>query len=472
MPEIPGSIWRRPDMLAALRARDIAQVLQLVRQYAGASQTTIGSMIGMSHGKVSDIMSGNQQVTAFEVFERIADGLDFPDSARVALGLAPRAALAIPAQDGPRTGTPGSVVPPRSVEAIQRGEDESTVRRREFVGLAGAALFGAVLSDNGPAAEPARDIEDLAAALTEYPAPAPTAPALAPLAAMVTQAKQDYQACRYGDVLTVLPSLLRSLRAACTALVGDDRLKAHALSAEAHHVAASIMLKQEDKGLAWLAADRSVQAAHLSEIPLMIGSSARIVTHALMDGGHHRAAAGNASTAAQRMDASLSQPSDNDLSVYGALLLRGAIAAAQHGNRHTTAELLDEAEQAGRRLGHEGNHMWTAFGPNNVLCHRVNAALTMGDAGTAIDYARRVDIDALPINERKAALLLDTARAFLMWGKHERALHVLRAAGQIAPEEITGRPATRRLVGDLVTTAPVSVRREAREFADALGVSA
>ncbi|SPL99955.1 unnamed protein product [[Actinomadura] parvosata subsp. kistnae] len=45
--------------------------------------------------------------------------------------------------------------------------------------------------------------------------------------------------------------------------------------------------------------------------------------------------------------------------------------------------------------------MWTAFGPNNVLCHRVHIALRLGDAGTAIDYARQVDLDLLPINERK-----------------------------------------------------------------------
>ncbi|WP_405142471.1 hypothetical protein OG589_34660 [Sphaerisporangium sp. NBC_01403] len=204
----------------------------------------------------------------------------------------------------------------------------------------------------------------------------------------------------------------------------------------------------------------------------MIGSSARIITRALMDGKHHRAAITTASTAAQRMDTDLTQPSDNDLSVYGSLLLSGAVAAAQTGNRHTAAELLDEAGQAGRRLGHDGNHMWTAFGPNNVLCHRVNIALTMGDAGTAVDYARQVNIDALPINERKATLLLDTARAFLTWNKHDQALYVLRAAGEIAPEEITARPATLRLVRDLLATAPITVRRETREYAESLGVSA
>ncbi|MFG3441287.1 hypothetical protein ACGF0J_28925 [Nonomuraea sp. NPDC047897] len=91
-----------------------------------------------------------------------------------------------------------------------------------------------------------------------------------------------------------LPVLLRRLRAACACLHGDERLLAHALCAEAYHVTASLLLKQEDKGLAWLAADRSVQAANASQSPLMIGSSSRIITHALIDGGHHRAATDNA----------------------------------------------------------------------------------------------------------------------------------------------------------------------------------
>ncbi|GAA1622695.1 hypothetical protein GCM10009733_019170 [Nonomuraea maheshkhaliensis] len=86
--------------------------------------------------------------------------------------------------------------------------------------------------------------------------------------------------------------------------------------------------------------------------------------------------------------------------------------------------------------------------------------------------ARDVELDQLPINERKAALLLDTARAFLMWNHHDKALNILRAAGEIAPEEITGRPAALRLVRDILATAPICVRREAREYAATLGVIA
>ncbi|GIH72569.1 helix-turn-helix domain-containing protein [Sphaerimonospora thailandensis] len=364
------------------------------------------------------------------------------------------------------------IISPHAMNLVESGRDEDSMQRREFVGLAGAALFSAVVGQPDKAHHIQSDVEALATALVDYSAPLDGATDLRALAASVTAAKQNYQACRYSQVAAALPSLLHKIRTACTVLTGDERLRAYALSAEAHHVAASILLKQEDKGLAWLAADRSVQAAHTSGNPLMIGSSARIITHALMDDGHHRAATDMASTAAQRLDADLSHPSPDDLSVYGTLLLRGAVAAALHANRHTAAELLDEAEQAGRRLGHDGNYMWTAFGPNNVLCHRVNIALRLGDAGTAIENARKIDINALTINERKATVLLDTSRAFLAWGKHDRALYILRAAGDIAPEEITGRPATLRLVRDILATAPVSVRREAREYAESLGVSA
>ncbi|MEW9554545.1 XRE family transcriptional regulator [Nonomuraea sp. NPDC050783] len=359
-----------------------------------------------------------------------------------------------------------------SVDLAALGEDENDVRRREFVGLTGAALFNAVLGPSESVTDPAGSVERLAAILVDHSAPADGPVDLKALTTAVATAKQDYQACRYSQVTATLPELLRTLRTACTTLDGDALLRAQALAAEAYHVAASILLKQEDKGLAWLAADRSVQAAHASQSPLMIGSSARIITHALMDGGHHTAATDTARTAAIRMDVDLTAPSPDELSIYGSLLLRGAIAATHSGNRHTIAELLDEATEAGRRLGHEGNHRWTAFGPNNVLCHRVNVALRLGDAGTAIDYARQVEIDQLPINERKATLLLDTSRAFLMRSQHDKALHILRAAGDLAPEEVTGRAAAHRLVRDILATAPISVRREAREYAASLGVSA
>src|SRR5260370_18663662 len=50
--------------------------------------------LGERHkAKVSDLERGVGEVKHLAVFEQIADGLNFPDSARMALGLAPRSSV-------------------------------------------------------------------------------------------------------------------------------------------------------------------------------------------------------------------------------------------------------------------------------------------------------------------------------------------------------------------------------------------
>jgi hypothetical protein len=75
---IPASLWQRAEMTEALRRRDIGQVFQLVRQFAGLSQTRLAIACDMSQPKISGIMRGATRVEALEVFERIADGLACP----------------------------------------------------------------------------------------------------------------------------------------------------------------------------------------------------------------------------------------------------------------------------------------------------------------------------------------------------------------------------------------------------------
>jgi hypothetical protein len=101
----------------------------------------------------------------------------------------------------------------------------------------------------------------------------------------------------------------------------------------------------------------------------------------------------------------------------------------------------------------------------------VNIAVTLGDAGTAVDVARGIDLSTVVVTERKASLLVDTARAFLQWGKHEKAYIAIRAAEEAAHEEVAGRPSVHRLIRELITSAPPSVRREAEEFATQIGVA-
>ena len=179
--EIPATLWQRAAMTEALSNRDMGRVFQLVRKYAGASQTQLAIACGMTQGKISDIMRDRQRVTALEVFERIADGLNMPDPARTTLGLAPaiqppgadtaasqhaqRSAILIPPRDAPPAMGRLPVRGPSTVDLP--GGEEDPVRRRTFVSLTGASLFGAVLASTGPGG-PGDAVEAFAAVLAGY----------------------------------------------------------------------------------------------------------------------------------------------------------------------------------------------------------------------------------------------------------------------------------------------------------------
>jgi transcriptional regulator with XRE-family HTH domain len=466
---IPGSFWRRADVQDALRARAIGPLFCLLRQFTGASQTQIGIACCMSQGKVSQIMRDVTRVESLAVLERIADGLSVPDPARMTLGLAPRSTAVVETSAEHAAGPVPPALAPADSDAALAGfgitpgaaawqEEDDTVQRRTFVSLAGASLVKVLVGDEMGGSSPANAA-----------APAPELD-IALLAAAVGNARRQYQACHYSALLQRLPVLLGQLDTACCALAGDAGLRACALAADAYHVAAGLLLKLGDQGLAQLAADRSMRAARASQDPLTVAASARIVTHALMSGGHLAAAVSIARLHATRLDRDVSRHANESLSVYGSLLLRGAVAAAQDDQRGTANDLLGEASRAGSYVGTDGNLRGTAFGPANVRLHEVSVAVTLGDAGTAIEIARDIDPAAFMVTERKAALLIDVTRAYLQWGKYESAYRCLRAADQIAHEELTSRPATRRLADELALAAPPSIQREARQFATHIGV--
>jgi transcriptional regulator with XRE-family HTH domain len=345
---VPASLWQRPDTLDALRSRNMRRLFHLLRQYAGASQTRIGIACGLTQGKVSAIMSGNHRVVTLDVFERIADGLGMPLQARLALGLAPlaldlRSAMAIPPRDGPGPQPPSPAPSALIVDFPSPDEVEDPVRRRTFTRLAGVSVVGAILADTAAGTRPLWGAEAFATALvTPESVPAAAQPTDLPtLATAVANTKRAYQSCQYTEVMSQIPTLLPILQATRDHLDGDNRLRAYALSADAYHVVASVLLKLDDHGLAWLAADRSMRAATLSQDPLAVGTSARIITHALMADSHFGAATTVASTYAQRLAADTRNSTSESLSVYGSLLLRGALAAAHAEDRDGSMTLLD-----------------------------------------------------------------------------------------------------------------------------------
>lgn len=338
-----------------------------------------------------------------------------------------------------------------------RSGSDGDVRRRDL--LRRAAMGVAAL----PGVAPLLD-----ALISPRPTNAPLS--VAQLARDVAAAKCAYQACRYEHVLDQLVTLLPALETTRASTDGDQRAQVEILAADLYHTVGSVLLKVGDPQMALIAAERSARAAAASHDPVASATSARIMTHALSSNGHNDQAVALVGQAASALEQDNRLASVEAVAVYGALVLRGAVAAARRDDRDTAYAMLDEASRAAARLGYDGNDRWTGFGATNVLLHRVNVALTLGDAGTAIAIARTVPLDKVTLAERKAALFVDVARAYTQWGRYEQGLTALRTAYDVAPEEVRCRPAVQRIAGDLASRAKGSVYAAVVDFAQDTGI--
>ncbi|WP_150236410.1 helix-turn-helix domain-containing protein [Nocardiopsis quinghaiensis] len=325
-----------------------------------------------------------------------------------------------------------------------------------------------------PSADFMLNLDELASALTPHAVPpsASTPPfSLAELAQETRQAKADYQGCRYAAVSRRIPRLLNALEQHDPGHDDAVRQRLHHIQADAYHVAASVLLKCDERGLAWLAADRSFRAAEATHDPVLIGSSTRVYVRALMRERRYRTAVDLAASGAERVHRQTHPFTSASLSVYGSLLLSGAAAAAKREDRDSSLSLLTEAQEAARRLGGDHNHRWTAFGPTNVLLHRVSTAVDLGDAGRAVEQARRIQPEHVRLAERRVVLHVDTARALTQWGKLREAYTELTAAENLAPEELKERPVAHHLIEELSARSSGHLKRGLTQLADRVGVA-
>ncbi|MGW2701556.1 helix-turn-helix domain-containing protein [Streptomyces sp. NPDC001340] len=145
----------RDDLKRALAEHDFAAAFALMKKWGGLSQNRIASACQLTPGKVSTIISGQQQVTSFDVICRIADGLRIPGHM---VGLAGRpweARPDVPDQPTPTPATRLSVddapwLPAQTVHLAGDVTRSDLVmdRRAATRALAGAALSGAALLDS------------------------------------------------------------------------------------------------------------------------------------------------------------------------------------------------------------------------------------------------------------------------------------------------------------------------------------
>ncbi|HEX8628377.1 MAG TPA: helix-turn-helix domain-containing protein [Catenuloplanes sp.] len=301
-------------------------------------------------------------------------------------------------------------------------------------------------------------------------------PPLAEMRKAVSHAWLTYQHAKYGVLARALPKLLREAQAADSAHApGNDGRDAAHLLGQVYQIASSALRKLGEHELAWLAADRSIAVSQRAGDHLLAGIASYRVGSSLLALGRARpalevnvnianrlagGAPGEKSTTAER------------LSVYGMLLLNGAMAAARIGDSATVRDLVNGAEEAANALGGDYNHYWTCFGPTNVQLHRAAAAVELGDGRTAVETHQRINLEgfAALLPERRAHHFLDIARGYTQIGDIDKASEMLLEGDRLAPSEIRCRPLAHEVLSDVLRRTRGAPPAAISELAEHMGV--
>lgn len=254
----------------------------------------------------------------------------------------------------------------------------------------------------------------------------------------VDAAGAAYQAAEYAK-LSALPATIAAAQQLVGTTKGADEVRVWRALARANLVASKLAVKRGDAVLASLTADRaSTWAARLCD-PVLISAAAYQLTCALTRSRDLADAERVAMTAHDSLARHSLSATAAALSVRGALLLQAAIVAALQGD-HATARLrLRGADDLATQVGVDGNEVWTAFGPTNVLLHRLGVAIALGEHARAIQVGRHIDTTTMPaaLRSRRAQVHLDLAAAHgrIRTGAAQAVLHLLEAE-RLAPQVI------------------------------------
>ena len=327
-----------------------------------------------------------------------------------------------------------------------------------------------------PNGDPAADgLDDVRRFFTRYDhllgVEPPPAVSLKEMRSSIASAHKTYQAARYEEVIAQLPAVLGAVESVHRR-PADDRREVLLGHVSAYVVAAKLLTKVGTTDLAMLAADRAATSATEVDSASARGMAAYQVACALSRGERSDEAEHIAVSMAEQLQSGARSDRPTQVSLAGALWLIAAVIAARRTDRDDAWERLDRAESLAGLLGEDANHAWTAFGPTNVLLHRVSVATELGDAGEALRLAADVDPAELPegLTSRRAQVHLDLAWAQAQRKRDaEATLHILEAE-RTAPEAVRYNVIVRELVREMLARAGRTQTSALSELAARSGV--
>jgi tetratricopeptide (TPR) repeat protein len=388
-PAIPAEIWARPDVTRALRQRDIGELLRLLRQWTGLSQTRIAAATGIAQSRLSNYATGQRQITTLSVWERVADGLCMPDTARACLGLASHDAAT-------------HVAPPAATQPEQETE---LLRRIAVASHIDATVIGALQHETD------------AIRLLDRRLGAPAV------------------AAKLGTHIRQLDTALRhSLRP-------GQRQPLAAVTADACALAGWQAIDMRRLPEAWTYFENAIAAAREAADMSLLAFAAGEQAYVLADLGHPRDALAMVQAARQETRARI--PYQIQTWLHAA---EGEMAAAA-GQETACRHALDQAADAISH-GPSGEDLpYLALNKAHLARWRGNCLVTFGDPQVADELATALAAMDGTFTRAEAGLRCDLAAALHAQGETTEAHSQLDQARQLA--QLTGSARQRRRIRQL-----------------------
>ncbi|MGH3770614.1 MAG: helix-turn-helix domain-containing protein [Pseudonocardiaceae bacterium] len=226
------------------------------------------------------------------------------------------------------------------------------------------------------------------------------------------------------------------------------------------------------RGLPALAARAVRQCAEALGEVVWLGYATYLRGHAtghLDRAGQYRRSVAAAETLTGELDCG------DALQACGMLHLSAALAAGAQGDRATVATHLEEASALAARMDTEvGDWGQMSFGRINVGIWRTSLAVELGEYGQAIEAAKTVHPELLPVPVvRQAMFWVEFGRALVAERKTwEEGLRVLLRAERLAPQRVRNDLFVREAVANLLRQARRDAGgRELRGLAWRMGVA-
>jgi hypothetical protein len=276
-------------------------------------------------------------------------------------------------------------------------------------------------------------------------------------------------ASAYNEAAPALAELIGDLEHA-TRIGGTQRQVAYECLAVTYQAAAAVLVKLDDAGAAWVAADRAVALGERCDDPLLILAGQLRLAHLFVQAGELSLARHVLRQVLNPLGDVAQSPEPSLLSLVGSCALLLSVLEARDDNAQTAERHLAFAEGLARRVGEDRNDFDTEFGPTNVAMHRVAVDVELGNAGEALLHSRTVKRGVLSA-EREARFLIDVARAQTMRRDLREAVTSIEEAEKLAPEETRNLGLAHDLLVDLVYLAGRSPVTGLRSLAERLGIA-